>query len=108
YLRKKARELGKSIRIELIEAAPQLGGKINTLRRDGFVIEKGPDSFLSRKLAIIDLAHELGIEGELVPTNTKAAKTYIMKHGKLHEMPKGLVLGIPTSILSFLATDLVS
>lgn len=108
YLRKLAEEQGRSIHIELVEAEPQLGGKINTLRRDGFVIEKGPDSFLSRKLPIIELAHDLGIEDELVPTNTKAAKTYIMKGGKLHEMPKGLMLGIPTSILPFLATELVS
>lgn len=108
YLRKKAKEQGKKLRIELIEAAPGLGGKINTLHKEGFVIEKGPDSFLSRKLPIIELAHDLGIADELVPTNTKAAKTYIMKHGKLHEMPKGLMLGIPTSILPFLATELVS
>jgi len=108
YLRKKAKEQGKKIQIKLIEAEAKLGGKINTLHKEGFVIEKGPDSFLSRKLPIIELAHELGIEGELVPTNTKAAKTYIMKHGKLHEMPKGLTLGIPTSILPFLATELVS
>lgn len=103
-----AEEQGRSIQIELVEAGPQLGGKINTLHRDGFVIEKGPDSFLSRKLPIIELAHDLGIEEELVPTNTKAAKTYIMKDGKLHSMPKGLVLGIPTSILPFLESDLVS
>ncbi|MEK4249533.1 protoporphyrinogen oxidase [Paenibacillus sp. FSL W7-1287] len=108
YLRKMAEEQGRSIQIELVEAGPQLGGKINTLHRDGFVIEKGPDSFLSRKLPIIELAHDLGIEEELVPTNTKAAKTYIMKDGKLHSMPKGLVLGIPTSILPFLESDLVS
>lgn len=108
YLRKKAKEQGKKLRIELIEAAPGLGGKINTLHKEGFVIEKGPDSFLSRKLPIIELAHDLGISDQLVPTNTKAAKTYIMKHGKLHEMPKGLMLGIPTSILPFLATELVS
>src|SRR5690606_21662063 len=108
YLRKMAEEQGRSIQIELVEAGPQLGGKINTLHRDGFVIEKGPDSFLSRKLPIIELAHDLGIEEELVPTNTKAAKTYIMKDGRLHSMPKGLVLGIPTSILPFLESDLVS
>jgi oxygen-dependent protoporphyrinogen oxidase len=108
YLRKKAKEQGKKIHIKLVEAEAKLGGKINTLHKEGFVIEKGPDSFLSRKLPIIDLAHDLGIEGELVPTNTKAAKTYIMKNGKLHEMPKGLTLGIPTSILPFLATELVS
>lgn len=108
YLQKLARESGKELNIVLVEGEDHVGGKIHTLRKDGFVIEKGPDSFLSRKLPIIDLAHDLGIENELVATNTKAAKTYIMSEQKLHAMPPGLVLGVPTDIISFLQTDLVS
>lgn len=108
YLQSMARESGKQLEIVLIEAEDHLGGKINTLRKDGFVIEKGPDSFLSRKLPIIELAHDLGIEGELVATNPKASKTYIMKESWLHLMPPGLVLGVPTEIIPFLKTGLVS
>lgn len=49
-LRKQFAAIGQSIQITLIEKSPQLGGAIQTLKRDGFVIEKGPDSFLSRML----------------------------------------------------------
>lgn len=108
YLQKLARESGQTIRIVLVEAGDHLGGKINTLHKEGFVIEKGPDSFLSRKLAIIDLAHDLAIEDELVATNPNASKTYIMNELCLHAMPPGLVLGIPTDIIRFLQSDLVS
>ncbi|HIW32256.1 MAG TPA: protoporphyrinogen oxidase [Candidatus Paenibacillus intestinavium] len=108
YLQKLARESGQEIRIVLVEGEDHLGGKINTLHKDGFVIEKGPDSFLARKLAIIDLAQDLGIEDELVATNQKASKTYIMNKLHLHPMPPGLVLGIPTDIIRFLQSELIS
>ncbi|GGD54342.1 protoporphyrinogen oxidase [Paenibacillus nasutitermitis] len=108
YLLREAEKRGRRIEITIIDPAEKLGGKINTLKRDDFVIERGPDSFLARKNAIIDLAWDLGIEQELVGTNPAAKKTYILHLGKLHPMPTGLVLGIPTEISPFLKTDLVS
>lgn len=108
YLLKLAREQGDSVEVTVVEGSDRLGGRIHTLRRDGFVIERGPDSFLARKLPMIDLAKELGLEGELTGTNPTAKKTYISLDGKLHSMPEGLTLGIPTDIEKFLKTELVS
>lgn len=108
YLQKFARESGKKLNIVLLEQGEKLGGKINTLTKEGFVIEKGPDSFLSRKRAIIDLAEDVGIDDEIVSINPQAAKTYIVSDGKLHTIPKGLVLGIPTDMIAFLQSSLVS
>lgn len=51
-----------------------MGGMIQTLHRDGFVIEKGPDSFLARKTAMVDLAKELEIDHELVSQNPESKK----------------------------------
>src|SRR5690606_8760630 len=108
YLQKEARESGKKLKIMLFEHSDKLGGKINTLQKEGFVIEKGPDSFLSRKKAIIELAEEVGIADSIVPINPQASKTYIVSDGQLHTIPKGLVLGIPTDMLAFLQSTLVS
>ncbi len=108
YLQREAERQGKELEMTIIDGAPAFGGKINTLHRDGFVIEKGPDSFLARKLAIIDLASELGLEDDLTPTNPAAKKTYILHQRKLHPMPPGLVLGIPTEIAPFMKTSLLS
>ncbi|MEB3100392.1 protoporphyrinogen oxidase [Ferviditalea candida] len=94
--------------ITIVEEANKPGGKIQTIRRDGFVIERGPDSFLARKLPILELARELGLEGELAGTNPAARKTFILHRGKLHSMPAGLVLGIPTQLMPFIKTGLVS
>jgi oxygen-dependent protoporphyrinogen oxidase len=108
YLLRMAKARGENIEVTVIEGSNRLGGRIDTLRRDGFVIERGPDSFLARKLPMIELARELGIEGELTGTNPAAKKTYISLDGKLLPMPEGLTLGIPTDIDKFLKTDLVS
>jgi oxygen-dependent protoporphyrinogen oxidase len=108
YARKAAEREGVSCRIVLAEQSTKFGGKIHTLYKDDFVIEKGPDSFLARKLPIIELTKELGLEGELTGTNPKAKKTYILRKGKLHRLPQGLVLGIPTEVKPFVTTGLIS
>ncbi|WP_042203371.1 protoporphyrinogen oxidase [Paenibacillus camerounensis] len=108
YVRKYYREAGVQPDIVLLEKDNVLGGKIETLQREGFVIEKGPDSFLARKTAMVELARELKLDHELVSTNPNAKKTYILQKGKLHPMPAGLVLGIPTELKPFLQSGLVS
>jgi len=108
YLRRSAEAAGLPVRVAIAEASERLGGKIETLRKDGFVIEKGPDSFLARKKAILDLAVDLGIEEELVPINPSGKKSFIVFRGKLHPMPDGLMLGIPTEIAPMLKTGLLS
>ncbi|MEX2461256.1 MAG: protoporphyrinogen oxidase [Paenibacillaceae bacterium] len=108
YVQKFFRDQKLPISITLIEQSEVLGGKISTLHKEGFIIEKGPDSFLARKTSIIELTQELGLEDQLVATNPQAKKTYILHHGRLHRMPAGLVLGIPTQILPLLKTNLLS
>lgn len=108
YAAKKAEENGQTLRIAIIEQTSRLGGKIETLRKDGCVIEKGPDSFLARKMPMIDLARDLGLESELVATNPHAKKTYIVRRGVMHRMPPGLILGIPTELAPFAKTGLIS
>jgi len=108
YLRKTADRTGLPLAIQVVEASAKFGGRIHTMERDGIVFEKGPDSFLARKLPMIDLIKDLGLEGELVGTNPNARKNYVLRRGKLHAMPPGLVLGIPSQIKPFMSTPLIS
>ncbi|WP_339316037.1 protoporphyrinogen oxidase [Paenibacillus sp. FSL R10-2734] len=108
YIRKYYKEAGIKPDIVLLEKDKTLGGKIETLHRDGFVIDKGPDSFLASKTEMVDLAKELELDHELVTTNPKAMKTYVLQRDKLHPMPSGLVLGIPTELKPFLSSGLIS
>lgn len=106
YMQKDAREQGLPVDITLIEAAAELGGKIQTVRRDGYVIERGPDSFLIRKKSVDQLAVDLGMEDELVRNATGQA--YILLHGQMHKIPAGAVMGVPTEIKPFIGSGLFS
>jgi oxygen-dependent protoporphyrinogen oxidase len=108
YLKKRMSEQGMPVRLTVIEQSGSFGGRIHTLKKEGFVIEKGPDSFLARKPAMIDLTKELGMEDQLTGTNPNAKKTYIIHKNRFHRMPPGLVLGIPTRLVPFVSTGLLS
>lgn len=108
YTKKAFEQRQIPVDITLVEKSDRLGGNIRTLRRDGFVIEQGPDSFLARKLPIIELARELGLEEELTGVNPQAKASFILHRGHLHPMPLGLVLGIPTALAPFAKTGLIS
>jgi oxygen-dependent protoporphyrinogen oxidase len=94
--------------VTLIESDHRLGGKIVTERVDGFVIEGGPDTFLSYKSRGLGLCRELGLEGRLHGTNEKIRRTYVMRGGKLHELPEGLTGLIPSRFGPMLKTGLIS
>src|SRR3954469_2899510 len=66
YLQKEARENQLPYTVKLIEASHRLGGQMQTFKKDGYVIERGPDSFLERKDSVARLAREVGISGDLV------------------------------------------
>ena len=93
----------------LIECAPTCGGKIKSADLDGFLVEGGPDSFITQKAAALDLCKRLGLTDELVGSNTgKNAATYIWHNGRLHPMPEGMMLMAPTMILPILRSRLIS
>ncbi|MCM3567821.1 protoporphyrinogen oxidase [Neobacillus mesonae] len=106
YLQKEIEEKNLSIEIQLIEASHRLGGKMQTVVRDGFTIERGPDSFLARKTSMIRLAKEVGMDGKLVHNST--GRSYILVNEKLYSMPGGSIMGIPTEIMPFISTNLFS
>ena len=106
YLQKTLKEKGQKWQITLLEASGRLGGKVKTLVRDGFVMEQGPDSFLERKKSAFELVKDLGLEDQLVRNQTGQA--YILHKDELLPIPEGAVMGVPTRIMPFALTPLVS
>jgi protoporphyrinogen/coproporphyrinogen III oxidase len=106
YLQKEAREKALPIKIKLIEASDRLGGVISTEKRDGFIIERGPDSIIARKKSALRLIEEVGLQDKII-SNT-AGKSYIYARGKLHTMPEGSFMGIPTKVTPFALSGLFS
>jgi len=102
------RQNSPDLALTLIESDHRLGGKIVTERVDGFVIEGGPDTFLSYKPRGLGLCRELGLEGRLHGTNDKIRRTYVMRNGKLYELPEGLTGLIPSRFGPMVKTGLIS
>ncbi len=106
YLQKKARERVEEVHITLVEADERLGGKIRTVQDGEFTMETGADSIVTRKTNAADLIEELGLQDQVVYNATGIS--YIYADGKLKQIPKDAVFGIPTSIESLATTELVS
>lgn len=90
---------GLDVKYVLYEASPRLGGVLRTEAIDGCVVEAGPDSFVSEKPWAADLCRELGIGDQLIGSDDAKRKTYILRRGRLVEMPDGLMFLVPTKIL---------
>ncbi|MCL6472553.1 MAG: protoporphyrinogen oxidase [Firmicutes bacterium] len=109
YTIKRANDDGNKIDYVLLERDSRLGGKICTERtKDGFVIEGGPDSFLSTKPWLFELARKLNCEDMIIPSNDELKKTYILVKNKLRTLPDGVMMVVPTKIMPFVTTDLFS
>ncbi|HKV43066.1 MAG TPA: protoporphyrinogen oxidase, partial [bacterium] len=78
----------------LLEARDRLGGIIVTERIDDFLVEGGPDSFLTEKPWALALCQRLGIADRLIPTRATHQRTFVVDRGRLVPLPDGfLVLG---------------
>lgn len=106
YLQKEIKENNLPYEVKLVEAGDRLGGKIQTVKQSGFTIERGPDSFLSRKQPAVKLTEELGMTDQLVRNGT--GQSYILVNNKLHKMPKGAFMGIPVQVRPFLFSGIFS
>ena len=95
---------GAQIEAVLFESSNRFGGLIETVREGGFTVECGPDAWVSAKPWARDLAVELGLESELIPSNDAARKTHIFlttpenPGGSLVPMPDGMNMMVPTRL----------
>ncbi len=94
--------------ITLIERDTRLGGKIFTERQDGFVVEGGADSFLSRKPRGVGLSEELGLIDQFQGRQPEFARTYVRFAGQLHPLPEGLTGLIPTNLDALAKSSLLT
>ncbi len=101
-------ELREQVELTLLEARPQVGGIVQTEEREGFLLEGGPDSFLSEKPATLDLARRLGLKSHLIETNKSYRRSFIVRHGRLLPVPQGFHLIAPAQFWPFFASGIFS
>src|SRR5215216_6049143 len=101
-------ELNPAAKVTILEASGRLGGTIHTQFRDGFLIERGPDSFISEKPYGVALAKRLGLESRLIQTNEKYRRSFIVRNGRLRPVPEGFQLLAPSRMWPFIMSDIFS
>lgn len=89
----------RGVDVKLFESADHAGGLIQTVKKDGFQFESGPQSFLGTS-AVLELVRELGIEGELLQANPRAPR-YVLRDGKLQKLPMSPPALFTSSLLGF-------
>jgi oxygen-dependent protoporphyrinogen oxidase len=96
----------------LFEASDRLGGIVETVRSHGFVIECGPDSWVTEKPWARELAVELGLEDQIIPSNDQWRRTYVQQgSGRLAQLvpiPDGMRMMIPAKWGPLLESPLFS
>jgi oxygen-dependent protoporphyrinogen oxidase len=108
FLEQFSEQEGLDLSIHLMESRDRLGGVIQTERWGDFLLEAGPDSFLSQKPAAVELCRELDLVGQLIPSNDARRKTYVIHQGKAKPLPDGLMFVVPTRILPLFRSNLLS
>jgi protoporphyrinogen/coproporphyrinogen III oxidase len=102
------KEKSLGLEVMLIEASPRLGGSIATEKIGDFIVEAGPDSFITEKPWALRLCDRLGLASRLVSTQAANHKIYVVHKGKLQALPEGFFLLAPTRLWPFVQTPLFS
>ena len=108
------RSEGYDVEFVLFEKDLRVGGKIRTETvwdpsdESKFIVDGGPDCFLTEKPACHRIAKLTGIFDDELPTDESRKRTWILSHGKLHQMPDGIFMFAPTKFLPFATTGLFS
>jgi len=113
YLQRHAAQNNQPCQYTLIERSPTGGGKIVTEQVHGFgdtpfIVEAGPDSFISQKPWALQLAREIGLQDSFLGTNDHMRKTFVLQNGKPTPLPDGVLLIVPTRFSPFILSPLIS
>lgn len=87
-LQKQAMAADIELDVTLLEKEERLGGKIWSIKADGYLCEWGPNGFLDSKPQTLDLCRDLEASGQLLRSNDNARKRFIYSGGILNRLPE--------------------
>lgn len=90
----------RNIPVTVYEKNETVGGTIRTFKKDGWLIEEGPNTLMVRSQKIWDLLEKLNLTEDIIEANSEAKRRFVVKKNDL--------LSLPTSLGAFLKTPLLS
>src|SRR5712675_1500104 len=88
----------KGVPVTVYEASGRVGGVIQSLRKDGYLAEFGPNTLLETSPKIAQLVRDAGLQSRRLDPDPKAEARYVVRYQRPIPMP-----GSP---LGFLTTEL--
>ena len=101
-------ELDPRAEIALLESSNRVGGILRTEVRDGYLIEQGADSFITTLPWAVDLCRRVGLQDELLRTDERLRRTFVVRQGRLKPVPAGFLLMSPTQLWPILTTPVLT
>lgn len=98
----------RPVEVVVLEAKDRIGGVIASEHRDGFILESGPDAFITNKPWGLDLCRRLGLAEKLIETDATHRRSFVVRKGQLVPVPEGFVLMAPQRIMPILTTPVLS
>ena len=93
--------------ITLLESSDQVGGVLNTIQRDGYLVERAADMFTAKLPWARQLCDEVGYS-DLISVNPEHRQAFLVRNGKLLPVPHGFSLLKPVKLSSMMLSPLLS
>ena len=100
-LRKKGAEAGVELDVTLLEKEERVGGKIWSIKEEGYLCEWGPNGFLDSKPQTLDLCRDLSVSERLLRSNDNARKRFIYTGGALNRLPENGPMFLKSKLISW-------
>lgn len=91
---------GRNVPVTVYEAGPRTGGVIQTIRREGYLAECGPNAILETSPRIGELIDNAGLRASVLYSDPRAGKRFVVRDGR--------PVPLPASPAAFCATHLFS
>jgi oxygen-dependent protoporphyrinogen oxidase len=79
----------RGLRVTVLEAAPRVGGALETLADGPWRFEMGPNTVLEGNADVTALISACGLDGEKIVAAPSARKRFLWKGGRLNALPGG-------------------
>jgi oxygen-dependent protoporphyrinogen oxidase len=100
--------LAGGARVTVVEPTGRCGGVLETVHRDGWLVERSADSFLAARPEARELVERLGLAGDLVPVDPRVRRALVWHEGRALPAPDGFRLLAPGRLTGILRTPLLS
>lgn len=101
-------EIAPKAEVLLLESSHRIGGVVNTIHRDGYLIEEGADNFLATTPTMPQLCDTLGLSGELIRPTPSAYGAKVVRRGRLEPIPAGFTVMAPSRLGPLVTTRILS